>query len=180
MMRCTSNMRREKYVQRLILLVLFLPLLFPACGQEKETAQGSLLREKDRTFVRTTLGEMKEPVRLVLFTSRENCEYCDLAESFLGEIASLVSGVTVEVLSLEDDSSRARELGVDKAPGIAILGGKDHGIRYYGLPTGYEFNTFVEAIRQVADDDSGLMPETTAALASLAKPVTITVFSTKT
>ncbi len=167
-------------MQRLILLVLLLPLLFSACGQEKEAAQGSLLREKDREFVRATLGDMKEPVRLILFTSREECEYCDLAESFLGEIASLVSGITVEVLSLEDDGARAGEFGIDKAPGIAILGGKDHGIRYYGLPTGYEFNTFVEAIRQVADDDSRLMPETTAALASLARPVTITVFSTKT
>lgn len=167
-------------MQRLILLILLLPLLFPACGQEKETAQGSLLRKKDREFVRTTLEGMKGTVRLVLFTSREECEYCDLTESFLGDIASLVSGVTVEVLSLEDDSSRAGELGVDKAPGTAILGGKDHGIRYYGLPTGYEFNTFVETIRQVADDDSRLMPETTAALASLTTPVMITVFSTKT
>jgi alkyl hydroperoxide reductase subunit AhpF len=169
-----------KHVQRLIFLVLFLPLLFPACGQEKETAQVSLLRDKDREFVRTTLGDMKEPVRLVLFTSREECEYCDLTESFLGDIASLASGVTIEVLSLENDSSRAGEFGVDKAPGIAILGGKDHGIRYYGLPTGYEFNTFVETIRQVADDDSRLMPESTKALAALTKPVTITVFSTKT
>ena len=167
-------------MQRLILLILLLPLLLPACGQEKETAQGSLLREKDREFVRTTLGEIKGPVRLVLFTSREECDYCDLTESFLGDIASLASGVAVEVLSLEDDSSRAAALGVDKAPGTAVLGGKDHGIRYYGLPTGYEFNTFVETIRQVADDDSGLMPETAAALASLSKPVTITVFSTKT
>jgi alkyl hydroperoxide reductase subunit AhpF len=167
-------------MQRLILLVLFLPLLFPACGQDKETARTSLLREKDRKFVRTTLGDMKGTVRLVLFTSREECEHCDLTEDFLGEIASLVAGVTVELLSLEEDSSRAGELGIDKAPGIAILGGKDHGIRYYGLPTGYEFNAFVEAIRQVADDDSRLMPETDEALSSLAKPVTITVFSTKT
>ncbi len=165
---------------RLILLVLLIPLLLPACGQKEETAQGSLLREKDREFVRATLGEMKGPVQLVLFTTREECDYCNLTESFLGDIASLASGITVEVLSLEDDSSRAGELGVDKAPGIAILGGKDHGIRYYGLPTGYEFNTFVEAIRQVADDDSRLMPETAAALASLATPVMITVFSTKT
>lgn len=167
-------------MQRLICLLLFLPLLLPACGQEKETAQVSLLRDRDREFVRATLGEMKEPVRLVLFTSREDCEYCDLTESFLGDIASLAGGVTVEVLSLEDDGPRAGELGIDKAPGIALLGGRDHGIRYYGLPTGYEFNTFVETIGRVADDVSGLMPETAAALASLSKPVTITVFSTKT
>lgn len=166
-------------MQKLILLVLLTSLLFPACGQEKETAQGSLLREKDREFVRATLGEMKEPVRLVLFTTREECDYCDLTESFLGNIASLASGVTVEVLSLEDNGSRAGELGIDKAPGIAILGGKDYGIRYYGLPTGYEFNDFVKTILQVGDDDSRLMPETAAALAALTKPVMITVFSTK-
>jgi alkyl hydroperoxide reductase subunit AhpF len=180
MMRCTSSAKWEKHVQRLILLILFLPLLFPACGQEKETAQPSLLREKDREFVRTTLADMKGTARLVLFTSREDCDYCDITESFLEDIASLASGVTVEVLSLEDDGSRAGELGIDKAPGIALLGGRDHGIRYYGLPTGYEFNTFVETIGRAADDDSGLMPETAAALASLSKPVTITVFSTKT
>lgn len=161
-------------------LLLAALLFLPSCGAKEETAQESLLREKDREFIQATLGPLEGEVRLILVTSREECEFCNLTEGFLNDIAALAPVVGLEVISLEDDASRAEEIGIERAPGIAILGNKDHGIRYYGLPTGYEFITFVEAIAQVARDDPRLLPDTVTALAALDKPVTLTVFSTKT
>jgi alkyl hydroperoxide reductase subunit AhpF len=155
-------------------------LFLPSCGEKEETAQESLLREKDREFIQATLGPLEGQARLLLVTSREDCDFCSLTEGFLNDIAALAPGIGVEVISLEEDGARAGEFGIERAPGIAILGEKDHGIRYYGLPTGYEFNTFIEAIAQVVRDDPRLLPETVTALAALDKPVTLTVFSTKT
>lgn len=164
-------------------LLIALLLAISACGErsaEPDGPQKSLLKSKDREFVSATLGDLTEKVRLILFTSPEDCEYCELTESFIGDVAALAPMVEAEVLSVVEHSALAEEYGVDRTPGIAIIGKKDFGIRYYGLPTGFEFTTFVEAIRQVGEEDPGLERETVQLLAKLEKPVTLTVFATKT
>jgi hypothetical protein len=50
----------------------------------------------------------------------------------------------------------------------------------YGLPSGYEFGTLVEAILDVSRGESGLAAETRAGLLALDRPVHIQVFSTPT
>ena len=140
----------------------------------------SMLKENDKQYVAKTLGGMKGEVRLVLF-SRDGgeCQYCDEAEGLLGDIASAAPRVKLEVLSLKKDEARAKGLGIDKVPGIAILGAKDHNLRYFGLPSGYDFIPFVETILAVANGDPGLAPETVTALAKLTKPVQLSVFVTQ-
>ena len=155
-------------------------LTLPSCGEKTDTDAGPLLKEKDREFVASVVEEMKQEVRIVLFTGGEECRYCDETESFLGEIASESPLIILETLSLEDDAARAEELGIDKAPGIAILGEEDYGLRYFGFPTGYEFTTFVETMRFAAEGTPAVEPETISELAALEEPVRITVFSTKT
>jgi alkyl hydroperoxide reductase subunit AhpF len=155
-------------------------LALPACGEKTDTAGGPLLKEKDREFIAAAMEGAEQEVRLVLFSGGEDCEYCNHTESFLGEIAAESPLITVETLSLEKDAARAAELGIDKTPGIAILGQKDYGLRYFGFPTGYEFITFVETMRLAADGTPSVEPETVKGLAALEEEVRITVFSTKT
>ena len=166
-------------MRRSYLFVVAMSLLLSACGSEGQRAEGPLVKEKQREFVRQTLGSLKDGAMLVLFTTQSDCEYCDLTEQLLTDVATLSAQVTLEVLSLEKEATRAEELGIDKAPGIAILGKKDYGIRYYGFPTGYEFITLIEAIRQVGNGDPGLQEKTLQTLSTLQEPVTLTVFSSK-
>jgi alkyl hydroperoxide reductase subunit AhpF len=155
-------------------------LLLSACNKP-QSGPVSMLKESDKQYVRTTLGGMKDDVRVVLF-SRDGgeCKYCDETEGLLADIAAAAPRVKVEVLSLKKDAARARELGIDKVPGIALLGKKDYNLRYFGLPSGYDFTPFVETIRAVADDNPGISAESAAKLAKLTKPVQITVFVTQT
>jgi hypothetical protein len=154
-------------------------LLVTACGKP-QGGPVAMLKESDKQYVRTTLGGMKDEVRVVLF-SRDGgeCKYCGEAEGLLGEIAAAAPRVKVEVLSLKKDAARAKELGIDKVPGIALLGKKDYNLRYFGLPSGYDFIPFVETIRAVANDDPGISPESVARLAKLTKPVQLSVFVTQ-
>jgi alkyl hydroperoxide reductase subunit AhpF len=140
----------------------------------------AMLTEKDKKYVSSTLGGMKSEVRLVLF-SRDggDCKYCGEAEGLLADIAGAAPRVKVEVLSMQKDAARAKELGIDKVPGIAILGAKDYNLRYFGLPSGYDFTPFVETIRAVANNEPGIGGETVAALAKLTKPVQLSVFVTQ-
>jgi hypothetical protein len=158
---------------------LALLICAPACSK-KTGGSVSMLSEKDKAYVRKTLDGMKDEVRLTLF-SRDggDCKYCGEAEGLLSDIAAASPRVKVEILSLKQDADRAKQLGIDKVPGIALIGKKDYDLRYFGLPSGYDFIPFVESIRAVGDDNSGLSPESTARLAKLAKPVQISVFVTQ-
>ena len=153
--------------------------LLAACGKPAGKP-ASMLAEKDKRYVASTLAGMKSDVRLVLF-SRDGgeCTYCDEAEALLADVAAAAPRVTVEVLSLTKDAARAQELGIDKVPGIALLGKKDYNLRYFGLPSGYDFIPFVETILAVANDDPGVSAESVAMLAKLKKPVQLSVFVTQ-
>lgn len=168
-----TTMNRIGFVLAAALLVL------PACGKPQQGAV-PMLKDNDKRYVEKTLGGMKDEVLLVLF-SRDggDCKYCAEAEGLLADIAASAPRVRVEVLSLKKDAARAKGLGIDKVPGIAILGKKDHNLRYFGLPSGYDFIPFVETIRAVADGEPGLAPETVAMLAKLTKPVQLSVFVTQ-
>jgi len=139
-----------------------------------------MLSEKDKVYVRKALDGMKDEVRLTLF-SRDggDCKYCAEIEGMLADIAAAAPKVKVEILSLKQDAARAKELGIDKIPGIALIGKKDYNLRYFGLPSGYDFIPFVESVRAVGDDNPGVSKETAAALAKLAKPVQLSVFVTQ-
>lgn len=154
-------------------------LLLAACGRAEPPAP-AILRDKDTEYVRKTLAAMRGEVRVALF-SRDGgeCRYCDDAEGLLAGIAAAEPRVKVETLSLTKDAARARELGIDKVPGIAILGRRDYGLRYFGLPSGHDFIPFVETLRSAGNDDPELSRETVAALAALRKPVQLTVFVTQ-
>lgn len=139
-----------------------------------------MLQPKDKEFVRKTLAGMKDEVRLVLFArDGGECKYCGETEGLLTDIVSVEPRVKLESLSLKKDAARAKELGIDKVPGIALLGKKDHNLRYFGLPSGYDFTPFVETIRAVGDDVPGVSAETAGMLARLTKPVQLTVFVTQ-
>ena len=67
-----------------------------------------------------------------------------------------------------------------KVPAIAIVGTKDYGIRYYGVPYGYEFNPFVDNIINVSKSATDLSEDTKTKLKFLDKRVHIKVFVTLT
>jgi alkyl hydroperoxide reductase subunit AhpF len=102
----------------------------------------------------------------------------------LEELAAVDSRLTVEPVNFVLDADRVQALGITRTPAIAVLGGangeRDHGIRLYGLPSGYEFGTLIDAILLVSRGESGLADETRAALLGLARPVHVQVFSTPT
>ncbi len=142
----------------------------------------ALLNDKDRKIVREQLDEgLKRPVTMAFFTSKEHCELCDVTGELVEEVAGIHSLLRVEKYDLEADAARAAELGVDKAPAIVILGGEEaqnYGVRFYGIPGGYEFVTLLEALRMVGSDTAELQPATRSFLNELKQPLHLQVFVT--
>lgn len=140
----------------------------------------ALLNAAIRKDVKAALADVKTPVTFKVFTQAFECQYCRETRELVEEVAELSDKVSVEVYDFEKDKALADSLGIDKVPGMAIVGAKDYGIRMFGIPSGYEFGGLIESIKLVAEGDSGLAPDTRKQIARLTKPVKIQVFITPT
>jgi len=141
-----------------------------------------LIPEEHKMHIKEELQEnMKDPVRLIVFTQEMECQFCKETRELAQEVASLMPDkIKVEIYDFVKDEEKAKEFNIDKVPAIVIVGAKDYGIRYYGIPYGYEFNPFIDNIINVSKGTTNLTEETKIKLKSLDKPVHIQVFVTLT
>lgn len=141
-----------------------------------------MIGEKDRKAVQDRLAKLVKPVKAVVFSQGMECQFCSETRGLMQELAGLTDKLKVEVRDFLGDAEQARRLGVDKIPAIVLLGegDKDYGIRFYGIPMGYEFVSLLGAIKDVARRSTGLAPETKAALATIQRPLHLQVYVTPT
>jgi len=141
----------------------------------------ALIGDEDRATLKGMLDqEMVNNVRLVMFTQEYECQYCRETRQLVQEVADISDHITAEICDFVSDKEQVAAYRVDKIPAIAIVGLKDYGVRFYGIPSGYEFTGFVETIIAVSKGESGLSDATKQFLATLDKPVHIQVFVTPT
>jgi glutaredoxin-like protein len=140
----------------------------------------SMLKDKDKEQVQKQLEGLINPVQLVMFTQTIECEFCVEARALVEEVASLSDKVQAVIYNFVTDKDRADDYGVDKIPAIAVIGEKDYGVRFYGIPAGYEFASLIEAINTVSKGESELSEATKEALAEIDEPVHFQVFVTPT
>jgi len=125
----------------------------------------------------------------------EHDEKNRINEVMLNELAALLNGQTValirEVAALSDqlavtvlnphiERDQAAAYGVSESPAVVVEGAQDYGIRFLGMPGGYEFSNLIDSIVAVSTGEAGLSDETKTALAGLTEDVTIKVFTTPT
>jgi glutaredoxin-like protein len=139
-----------------------------------------MLSEPVKKKAAEILAKVANPVRVILFTQESDCQFCKDAVSLGQEFGSLSDKLSVEVYDLQKDAAKAAEYRVDKVPAFVVAGEKDYGIRYYGVPAGFEFTTLLTLVELVGSRDSGLKPESKLKLSSLTSPADIQMFVTLT
>ena len=140
----------------------------------------SLLQDEDRKQVQQLFAGLSNPVKLVMFTQEFECRFCTQTRELVEEVASLSDTITSEVYNLTLDKGKSKEYGIEQIPAVAVVGDEDYGIRFYGIPSGYEFSSLLESIMNVSAKDSGLSEATSAFLSGLKDPLHIQVFVTPT
>ncbi len=152
-----------------------------------------LLSPEIREATRKKLeSEMVGKVTLLYFTQEprilivpgavpgQECLYCRETRQLLDEIKSLSDKIELKVLDFVADKDQAAAHGVDKIPATVVLGDQDYGIRFFGIPSGYEYTSLVQAVIDVSRGTTELSPKTKESLRLLTKDVRIQVFVTPT
>ena len=140
----------------------------------------ALLDEKLKEQVREALGELANPVKLVMFTQEFECQFCRETRQLVEELAGVHEDVTAEIRDFVGDKDEVERYGIDKIPAIAVVGEKDYGIRLYGIPSGYEFSSLIESIRLVSSGTPELSADGLKFIQELDEPVHIQVYVTPT
>jgi alkyl hydroperoxide reductase subunit AhpF len=141
----------------------------------------ALITEDVAGQLKQEFARLQNPVRLAVFSQALVDPDSEQVKRLVEELAAVDSRITAESYNFVLDQEKVGALAIQRTPAIAIMGAeKDYGIRMYGLPSGYEFGSLVEAIIDVSGGKSGLSEDTKKALAAVLKPVHIQVFSTPT
>ena len=134
------------------------------------------LQPQDAEELQRMFGALKQPVDLHLYSDEP-----ELA-ALMGEVAR-TGGALVRVHPIaEADAPRARALGIDRAPAMALTSPSARGrLLFYGHPLGYEMSALVMAILDLGGTtpDSALVGgDTRRGLEALAEDTFIQVFTT--
>ncbi len=139
-----------------------------------------LLDQHVRGELESEFANLQDDVRLVVFTQKLECQHCATNRTLGEEVASASEKVSIEVYNFAIDKEKTSQYQIDKIPAIVVEGAKDYGIRFYGIPAGYEFTSLLEAIKMVSLGDSGLSEESREVLKKIEEPMNIQVFVTLT
>lgn len=141
----------------------------------------SLIPDDKKELLRNDFKEkLVDPVKIVMFTQELECRFCADTRNLVQDLATLSEKITTEIYDFVKDAAKAKEYGIDKIPGMAIIGKKDYGVRIYGIPYGYELQTLIEAVVNVSKGVTDLSDNTKSILKEVKSPVHIKVFVTLT
>jgi alkyl hydroperoxide reductase subunit AhpF len=148
--------------------------------------QVKLLNDEMSTRIKALFdAKVINPIELYYFTKKDQCDTCEDAFHLYVELAELSDVIKLSSFEIEEHTQLAQHYNVQNTPALVICApveGKtiDYGIRFLGIPSGYEFSSLIQAIGLVSRRDSGLKPETRKELEALQVPLQLKVFVTPT
>jgi alkyl hydroperoxide reductase subunit AhpF len=140
----------------------------------------AFLQARDEAAVKKEFERIGGPVKLIVFATELGGDSNTQAVALIREVAALSDQLSVTVLNPHIDRDQAAAYGITESPAVVVEGAQDYGIRFLGIPAGYEFSNLIDSIIAVSTGEAGLTDETKATLAGLTEDVTIKVFATPT
>lgn len=138
----------------------------------------ALFDEKTTGQLRDILKGLKDKVTVVFFTQEFECGTCRDTRQFLEEVTALSDNLILTVCDFVRDKERADLYRVDKIPAIVLLDSRDRytGVRFFGVPGGYEINSFLKALLEVSGVREAVPETLKARIGGIKKEIHIQVF----
>jgi alkyl hydroperoxide reductase subunit AhpF len=142
----------------------------------------AIFRPEDEARVRELFSELERPVELLVAHGPEETPLPGAAQDIdFGEQTERVVRGLAELSELVTLRVEEEPPGFDRYPAVSVQPeGRDAGVRYYGLPWGYELGSLIGAVLEAGRTESSLKPESLERLAALDTELAIDVFVTPT
>ncbi len=138
------------------------------------------IRDSDKPLIKERLDALRSEITLSYFTQEVECDFCRETRELLEELSTLDDRIKLRIFDFKDNRAEADKYGIDKIPATVIANERDHGIRFYGIPSGYEFSPLLDAIVMVSKGESSLSAESKQRLKEIKTPIHLQVFVTPT
>ena len=144
------------------------------------------ISDRDRDVLKREFRkELKADVTIRLFSQGSSlltipgreCPSCPQVQQLVEELVAISPKLHLEVLDFYSQAEEREKFGVERIPAI-VLGDDGGRLKYYGIPSGYEFATIVEDIKTLSRGVSPLSMDTRKKLRKVNQPVHIQVFVT--
>ena len=139
-----------------------------------------IIDDKTKKELIPILDALTNPVKLVFFTQKKDCPTCKQEYGLLKELSALSDKLVLKSYDMVLNRDEALKFKINRTPATIVMDDSDYGIRFFGLTTGYEFTSLLEAIVMVSVGRSGLEPEIEALVRTIKKPIHIQVMTTLT
>lgn len=138
----------------------------------------SMLPKEAKEKLTKVLEEMDEKVTLLYFTQEFECPFCKETRAFLQEFRELNGKIEFQEYDFVKNSDIAKLYGVDKIPAIVVADSRkeDTRIKFYGIPAGYEINSFVAAVLEVSTEEYKYGSKMEERIKNIDKDIHIQVF----
>ena len=141
----------------------------------------ALLSEDIKKQIKTQLADNPKPITLHVFTQELECRDCRENRVLAKEVAQCAPDkVKVEVHDFVTAKEAVAKFKIEQIPALAVIGEKDYGIRFYGITSGYEFASLLNAIKSVSKGRTEFSKISLAKLGAITNPLHIKVFVTLT
>lgn len=135
-----------------------------------------MLSESEKDALKKKFAALVNDVEIAVFTQELECQFCKETRELALGLAELSQKLKVKVYDFVKNGDEAIKYNIKKIPAIAVIGSKDYGVRYYGVPAGYEFAAFMDDIIDVSRGTTSLSETLKKKIAEIKKAVHIQVF----
>ena len=135
-----------------------------------------VLQDSDKEIIQKKFVGLAGEVKLKVFTQELECNFCKETRELGLDLGTLSSKIKVEIFDFVKNGDEVMEYKIKRIPAIAIVGKLDFGIRYYGVPAGYELATMIDTIIDVSKGTTSLTEAIKNRLAEIKKDVHLQVF----
>src|SRR6266436_8154820 len=160
-----------------------------AMKRKRGKSKMTIISAEDRQTLQTLFAqELQDEVNITYFTQRESvliipgqeCSSCKETRELLEELTDVSDKLHLTVKDFVRDEQEAQSLGITHIPAFILQGHARGAVRYFGIPSGYEFSTLVEDLVDVSKGTTNLSEKTREALATVDQDLHIQVFVTPT
>ena len=135
-----------------------------------------MISDQEKDAIKKKFSTLVNDVELAIFTQENECQFCKEARDIVLQLGAMSPKIKTKVYDFVKNGDEGTKYNIKKIPAIAIIGKNDYGIRYYGVPAGYEFTAFVDDIIDVSNGTTSLSENIKKKLEDIKKPVHLQVF----